>query len=102
MDIIKTNEEKYADAKAKVRKVKMFYIHLLGYIVAAGLIIYNFIIIEDVPLKNTILAVNTSSLVIWGIVIAIHGWITFKGRILFSKKWEERKVKEYMNRDKQI
>ena len=53
------------------------------------------------PLKNTILAINTSSLVIWGIIIVIHGWVTFKGRILFSKKWEERKVKEYMDRDKQ-
>jgi hypothetical protein len=102
MDINKISEKKYAEAKAKVERIKMFYIHLLGYIVASGFILYNSLTIEEGhKFEDSVLAINVSSLVIWGIVIIVHGWSAFKGRILFSKKWEERKVKEYMNNDKQ-
>ncbi|AST01282.1 hypothetical protein BT10792_02380 [Bacillus thuringiensis] len=35
----------------------------------------------------------------WGIGIVIHGLTTFPVGI-FGKEWEERKIKEYMEKDK--
>ena len=35
----------------------------------------------------------------WGIGIVIHGLTTFPFGI-FGKEWEERKIKEYMEKDK--
>ena len=38
-------------------------------------------------------------MVIWGIVIIIQWWTTFKGRFLFGKKWEERKIRKIMKEE---
>ena len=94
-----TNEKKYVEAKKSVDKLKIFYIHLAGYIIVVGLIVWNFIIIEEGEYKNAIIWLNCTTLVTWGIFLFIHGWNTFKGRILFKKSWEERKIKEYMEAD---
>jgi len=94
-----TKEKQYIEAKKKVYRLKIFYIHLLGYIVLVSLIAYNLIIIEEGPYKNNILLINWSTIIIWGIAIIIHAWTTFKGRFLFTKRWEERKVKEFLNEE---
>jgi len=94
-----SNEKKFIEAKKKVNKLKIFYIHLAGYIVVVGLIIWNFLIIEEGEYKNAIIWLNCSTIVVWGIVIIIHAWNTFKGRILFKKSWEDKKIKEYMEAD---
>ena len=54
---------------------------------------------ESEEYKNAIIWLNCTTLVTWGIFLFIHGWNTFKGRILFKKSWEERKIKEYMEAD---
>ena len=39
-------------------------------------------------------------MVLWGIVIIIQGWTTVKGQILFGKRWEEKKVREFLDQEK--
>jgi hypothetical protein len=95
------NKDKYEKAKAKVTRVKMFYYHLLAYILVICILTWNLTVIDDAELKDTFIVVNGSSITLWGIAIIIHGWIAFKGRFLFSKKWEERKVKEYLQEDEE-
>ncbi|CAM1350034.1 2TM domain-containing protein [Tenacibaculum ascidiaceicola] len=34
----------------------------------------------------------------WGVIVFLHGFNVFAKGKLFSKKWEERKIKEYMNK----
>lgn len=88
----------YSNAKRKLARLKLFYIRLTAYLVICGLIIWNLIIIEDTTHANVILALNYSTIIPWGIVIIIHAWKTFKGKILFSNKWEEAKLKSYMEK----
>lgn len=95
----KARDKQFLKAKKKVDKLKVFYIHLAGYIVVVGLIVWNFLIIEEGPYKASIIWLNCTTIIVWGIFILIHAWTTFKGRFLFSKKWEDKKVKQFMEED---
>jgi cation transport ATPase len=97
MDLSKQDEERYLRAKEKVRHVKMFYIHLVVYIVITSFVLHNMFSIDaDNEYKETILWVNLSSLTFWTIFIFLHGWKIFKGRFLFKQSWEDKKIKEFM------
>jgi hypothetical protein len=86
-------DEKYIRAKKRVQNLKAFYIHLIVYIlVNAMLLVINLISDADnwwflYPLGG------------WGIGVIVHGISTFAFGI-FGEKWEERKIKEYMEKDR--
>ena len=69
-------------AKDKVRKVKIFYIHLAGYIIAVALLLYNLYIVVG-PYKNNIISLNLSILVAWTVFIIIHGINVFKEKQIY-------------------
>jgi hypothetical protein len=87
------NNEKYVRAKKRVQNLKAFYIHLTVYcLVNIMLFLINF-------------ASDAGSwwfiypLLGWGIGLAGHGLSTFVfGN--FGSNWEEKKIKEYMEKDK--
>lgn len=86
-------DENYLRAKKRVENLKAFYIHLALYILV-NLMLF-FINISSDSSKLWFLY----PLVGWGIGIVIHGLTTFPFGI-FGKEWEERKIKEYMEKDK--
>ncbi|MTE27662.1 2TM domain-containing protein [Winogradskyella ouciana] len=88
------NDEKQRIAKKKVRRLKLFYIHLAGYIVMLVLLSYNLYIVEG-PYKNNIISLNLSIIVAWTVFIGIHGFKVFKDRTLFNKNWENKKLKKF-------
>ena len=83
-------------AKDKVRKVKIFYIHLAGYIITVALLLYNLYIVVG-PYKNNIISLNLSILVAWTVFIIIHGINVFKEKQIFRKSWEDKKTKDFLN-----
>ncbi|WP_411767104.1 2TM domain-containing protein [Winogradskyella sp. A3E31] len=97
-----TDKEKeeffYIEAQKKVHKLRWFYIHLAGYVVVLGLVIWNLIIIEDTAYTDSILAINYSTIFIWGFFIVFHAINTFKERLFFSKKWEAKKLEEFLGK----
>ncbi|AXY09165.1 2TM domain-containing protein [Bacillus tropicus] len=86
-------DEKYLRAKKRVENLKAFYIHLTVYILV-NLMLF-FINISSDSSKLWFLYPLGG----WGIGIVIHGLTTFPFGI-FGKEWEERKIKEYMEKDK--
>jgi hypothetical protein len=92
-------KEQLIAAKSHVRRIQIFYIHLVGFIIVVSLILYNFYIMEDGAHKKAIVWINTSTLVGWTIFIFIHWWRVFRGRFLFKKSWEDKKLKEYLEED---
>ncbi|RED42740.1 2TM domain-containing protein [Winogradskyella eximia] len=82
-------------AKDKVRKVKVFYIHLAGYVVVVALLLYNLYIVAG-PYKNNIISLNLSVLVGWTVFIIIHGLNVFKGKRIFKKSWEDKKTAQFL------
>ncbi|MGG5737908.1 MULTISPECIES: 2TM domain-containing protein [Bacillus cereus group] len=86
-------DENYLRAKKRVENLQAFYIHLTVYILV-NLMLF-FINISSDSSKLWFLYPLGG----WGIGIVIHGLTTFPFGI-FGKEWEERKIKEYMEKDK--
>ncbi|MBJ8054943.1 histidine kinase [Bacillus mycoides] len=86
-------DEIYLRAKKRMENLKAFYIHLTVYILV-NLMLF-FINISSDSSKLWFLYPLGG----WGIGIVIHGLTTFPFGI-FGKEWEERKIKEYMEKDK--
>jgi len=82
-------------AKDKVRKVKVFYIHLAGYVVVVALLLYNLYIVAG-PYKNNIISLNLSVLVGWTVFIIIHGLNVFKEKRIFKKSWVDKKTTQFL------
>lgn len=94
-------DEKYIKAKKKVRSIKVFYIHLAGYFILVALLLYNIYILEG-EYKDFFLWFNLTFLVSWTIFIVIHGWCVFRGRIFFKKSWEDKKIKEFLEKEEEV
>lgn len=92
-------EQKYIRAKKKVKSIKGFYIHLMVYLIVNG-----FIILSQ-SLSGGGWEVfwewqSYSTAIFWGIGLAFHAFGVFGMDILLGKEWEDRKIKELMDKDK--
>ena len=90
-----SRENKYLRAKERVEELKSFYNNLISYIfVCAGLAIINYF---------TYWGYKWFLWVIfgWGIGIFFHALSTFRLNPFLSKQWEQRKIKQYMEQDKE-
>lgn len=87
-------QTKYQEAKQRVEEIKGFYIHLVTYVlVNAVLVIINlFTSPEYLWFIWPIIG--------WGVGLVIHAFSVFSN--LWGKSWEERKIKEIMEKDKRI
>jgi len=97
---MKTEQDKkelYIKAKNKVRNVKIFYYHLVGYFIVVALLSYNIYIIEETnEYADFFTWFNSVVMVAWTIFISIHGWNVFKGKLWFKESWEDKKIREFM------
>lgn len=82
----------YKAARCQVRRLRGFYAHLSVYLaVNAGLLIIN---LFSAPGRLWVVW----PLAGWGIAIVIHGASVFLGGRWFGREWEERKIREIMER----
>lgn len=91
-------QNQYFKAKKKVYNLKIFYIHLVGYLIVVGLLSYNLYVMEG-PHKDFFFWFDIIILIAWTVFICAHGWHVFTGRIVFKKEWEERKMQEYLEKE---
>ena len=95
MKLDKDEEKRFVNAKNKVQRIKNFYLHLVLYIIVIALLLYNFYIIEG-PYTSVITGLNISIMVFWTVFISIHAWSVFKGKLLFKKSWEDKKIEKFL------
>ncbi|WGK64288.1 2TM domain-containing protein [Croceiramulus getboli] len=89
-------------AKARVKAIRGFYSHLTVYIIVNLLIIVLFSSITSWTRTDwTSWWTYLSTPVFWGIGLLAHGIYVFAPKITFIKDWEERKIKELMEKDRQ-
>lgn len=100
MEIIKDkNEIKYLEAKKRVKKLKGFYTHLAIYLLVNLLIV--FINIQDLkPGESYFKYENFITLFFWGIGLIAHAMSVFVPQFVLGKNWEERKIRELMDKEK--
>ena len=94
MEIIEKKDQKYIRAQARLKELKTFYAALSSYV-----------------LVNLFLAfINYMSngwsnmwflwpLFGWGFGVAMHAFKVFGFMGIYGKEWEERKIKELMDKD---
>ena len=86
-------EERYFQAKKRVEEIKGFYGNLISYIaVNIGLMVVNLLTSPNYlwffwPLLG------------WGIGVFFHEMKVFNFMPFFGKDWEEKKIKEYMEKE---
>ena len=95
-----TADERYYLAYKRMKRIKGFYVHLFIYIVV------NIFIIADN--KSDAIAngevfwrwESFSTALFWGIGVMAHGLSVYSRNILFGTNWEERKIRQLMEREK--
>lgn len=88
-------EERYYQAKKKVTEIKKFYEHLMVYVLC------NPIVIVVNLMTSPGYLYFIWCLLGWGMAIVLHGLTVFNYLPFFSKEWEERKMKEFMLKEKE-
>jgi membrane protein CcdC involved in cytochrome C biogenesis len=88
--------DNYSRARKHVKEIKGFYIHLMIYLVINIFIIVNILKNID-PEELNIWIFSTAFF--WGIGLAFHAYKVFGKKYFFNKDWEERKIREFMERD---
>lgn len=85
-------QARYHKAKKRVEEIKGFYLHLVSYLfVNAALVVINLLTSREYlwfiwPIIG------------WGIGLIVHAFTVYGG--FWGKAWEERKIKEIMEKDK--
>lgn len=93
-------EDAYLRAKKKLEKLVGFYWHLAVYIVVNMFIIIMVVVNTD-PGESIWQFGTFATAFFWGIGLLFHFLGVFGPGFLFGKNWEERKIKEFMEKDKQ-
>ena len=94
-----SDEIKYQQALKRVKKIKGFYIHLTVYIVInLMLLIVNY---KNLDANENFWRWQTfNTFFFWGIGLLAHGFSVFTPTFILNKDWEERKINELMEKEK--
>lgn len=97
--MIEEDQIKYEQALQRVKKIKGFYTHLVVYLVInLMLVIVN---VQNLDKGESYFQFkNFQTAFFWGIGILAHGLSVFLPNMILGNNWEERKIKELMNKDK--
>lgn len=97
---MKTQDEiKYLEAKKRVKQIRGFYNHAIVYLVInLMLVIINIQNLE--PGESYFQYRNFTTAFFWGIALLAHGLATFLPQWFLGNNWEERKIKELMEKEK--
>ena len=92
-------EISYKAAQKRVKDIKGFYVHLIVYLFINTAILV--VTTRGEGLINGLGRLSSySTIFFWGIGLFAHWASVFGPSFLFGKKWEERKIKELMDREK--
>ena len=86
------SEKKYARAKEHIENLKGFYIHFSIYLIMVPVFIFlNF--------RSTDFPWALFPIFGWGFGVAGHAMETFDYNPFLGKNWEEKKMREFMEKD---
>lgn len=90
---------RFKEVEKRVKKIKGFYIHLMVYVLV------NLFVIGMIAIKldqsEKLWSWNLIQLpLFWGIGLMSHAFTVFLPSIILGRNWEEKKIKELMDKDK--
>lgn len=94
------NDPGYKAARKRVKDIKSFYVHLVVY-----LAVNIFLILVNSGITSfgnwNLEMSNFYTALFWGIGLAAHWASVFGPGLFLGKNWEERKIKELMEKDRE-
>lgn len=93
------SNEEYDAAYKRVKRIKGFYTHLIVYVLV-NLYLIAIQCFDQHSLRALSELQTYVTSFFWGIGIVAHGISVFGRTIFFGTNWEERKIRELMNKDK--
>lgn len=96
-----SKEQKYIRAKKRMEEIKGFYTHLTVYLIINVLLT----LAQLGVFREGWYGIEFPGWAIfstpffWGIGLLFHGLWVFTHKFTFAKNWEERKIKEYMEKE---
>lgn len=96
MENFNQNNIKYLEAAKRVKRLKGFYIHAVVYF-----LVNVFIVIQNVKSGASLSNMdNYWTAIFWGVGLLGHGFSVFLPNMIMGKDWEERKIRELMDKNK--
>lgn len=96
MENFNQNNIKYLEAAKRVKRLKGFYIHAVVYV-----LVNLFIVIQNVKSGASLSDMdNYWTAIFWGVGLLGHGMSVFLPNMIMGKDWEERKIRELMDKNK--
>lgn len=86
-------------ARKRVKAIKGFYKHLTVYVLV-NILLWILNIADRHKIDDFFEWNNFTTAFFWGIGLFFHWLGTFKPNFWTGRKWEERKIQEYMDREK--
>ena len=93
-------DTRYELAYKRVKRIKGFYIHAFVYVLVNAFIIVSSFNRSLLGSEVFFRWETFSTALFWGIGLLAHGLSVFGRNLFFSADWEERKIKEFMDKDK--
>lgn len=93
-------DARYEMAYKRVKRIKGFYVHALVYLLVNAFIIVSSYSKSDLGTTAFFRWETFSTAFFWGIGLLAHGLSVFGRDLFFGSDWEERKIKEFMDKDK--
>lgn len=87
-------DDSYERARHRVGQIRGFYSNLFSYVVIIGFLAVINVLTYPGYLWFLYPAAG------WGVGIAFHAYGTFARRGIFGRQWEERKIRELMERER--
>lgn len=94
-------DDRYEMAYKRVKRIKGFYTHLLVYVLVNGFIIVSSFNRSLMGKEDFFRLETFSTALFWGIGIIAHAASVFGKDFFFGADWEERKIKEIMDKEKE-
>lgn len=93
---------RYDLAYKKVKRMKGFYVHVVVYVLVNSFLLILSFNKSEVGVENFWRWQTWNTVFFWGIGLIAHGVSVFGGYLIFNKDWEERKIRELIEKDKNI
>lgn len=99
MENNKEQDIRYREAEKRMKKIKGFYIHAIVYVFVNLFIVAS----KAIDRENGEIFWDWDIFTLplfWGIGLAAHGLSVFLPTFILGKDWEEKKIKELMDKNK--
>ncbi len=93
-------DERYNLAYKQVKRIKGFYVHALVYLLVNIFIIVSSYMKGEIGSETFFEWETFATALFWGIGLLAHGLSVFGRNLFFGQNWEEKKIQEFMEKDK--